>query len=859
MTYSLGVDLGTTFVAAAIARPSGTEMVTLSGRSVVAPALVYLRDDGVLVTGEAARRRAVTAPERVGREFKRRLGDPTPIVLGGQAFRVTTLLGALLRDVLDQVQDLEGTAPEQVALTHPANWGGFRRGLFEEVPTEAGLGPTTTLTEPEAAAAHYAASRQLRDGQIVAVYDLGGGTFDATILRGGGNGVEILGHPEGIERLGGVDFDESILTYVNFSIGGVLNEIDLTDSATALAVARLRQDCIHAKESLSLDTEAIIPVFLPGLHTEVKLTRRAFEEMIRAPLESTMGALVRTVQSAGLESSDLSAVLLVGGSSRIPLVAEIISNELGCKTVVDTHPKYSVALGAATLADAALGLSQRQAASDVTTSPVRIADVAASRTRTVAAQANRAHGRTSARRGALGSLASADVSTTEAATSTGLHQPLNASAAKPTAATSAAPSTALPLRLRSETRESVARSNSPRTGDGSDRYRDDRAASAASGPHPPSKWEARASQRIRRPSGWVILAAVLLLVVFAGLWYVTRVGDHQSSNASGPRAGTASPALTGPPPTVKPAPAASLATPTVAGSFPVAAAPQAGAITPDGKLAYVTSTGTNSITVVDMATNNTVGQIPIAAGPPQYVAFTPDGRFAYVSVYDQIRNSGNVVAVIDTVSRKVVASVPTEAFPYALAVSPDGQQVFVPNHNFPAITVVDTKTNTVTREIAVKPSPHSVAFSTDGRRAYVANHFSNLVTVLDPSNGAILAEIPAGHSPHSIAVAPDRSDVYVADYDGNSVTVIDPVTNTVTATIPVGIEPQSVAFAPDSKHAYAVNDGNNTVSVIDTATKKVTATLTVGQDPTDVFVAADGKHAYVTNIGSDSVTVLNTG
>ncbi|HEY2206400.1 MAG TPA: Hsp70 family protein, partial [Pseudonocardia sp.] len=242
MTYSLGVDLGTTFVAAAIARPSGAvEMLTLSSGSVVAPAVVYLREDGVLVTGDAARRRAITAPSRVGREFKRRLGDPTPVKLGSESYSATSLLGALLSDVLRQASELEGQAPSRVVLTHPANWGPFRRGLFEDVPYSAGLvADTETVTEPEAAAAHYAASRRLQDGQVVAVYDLGGGTFDATVLRGCPQGIEILGLPEGIERLGGIDFDESILAYVNYHLDGALDEIDLTDPTAALAVSRLR-------------------------------------------------------------------------------------------------------------------------------------------------------------------------------------------------------------------------------------------------------------------------------------------------------------------------------------------------------------------------------------------------------------------------------------------------------------------------------------------------------------------------------------------------------------------------------------------------------------------------------------------
>src|SRR5581483_3016734 len=262
--YSLGVDLGTTFVAAAIASSTRVEMFTLGDRAVVTPAAVYLREDGLLVTGEAATLRAVSSPDRVSREFKRRLGNPTPVMLGGQAYPVTALLGALLRDVVQKVTKTEGQPPEQVLLTHPANWGPFRRALFEEVPQHAGLDNLPLVTEPEAAAAHYAASRLLDDDQIVAVYDLGGGTFDATVLRKQPGGVEILGTPEGIERLGGVDFDEAILSFVDYTADGALSELDLSNPQTGVALARLRQDCVAAKEALSVDTETVIPVFLPG-------------------------------------------------------------------------------------------------------------------------------------------------------------------------------------------------------------------------------------------------------------------------------------------------------------------------------------------------------------------------------------------------------------------------------------------------------------------------------------------------------------------------------------------------------------------------------------------------------------------
>ncbi|HTK65074.1 MAG TPA: Hsp70 family protein [Pseudonocardia sp.] len=350
MAYRLGVDLGTTFVAAAISYDAQIEMVTLGDRSVVTPSVVYLRDDGVLITGEAAHRRAPNSPDRVSREFKRRLGDPTPVTLAGTPHAATDLLGAVLRDVLEKVSQTEGAAPEHVVLTHPANWGPYRRGLFEEVPRIAGLSDAMTTTEPEAAAAHYVASRTLNVGDTVAVYDLGGGTFDVTVLRKQADGVEILGTPEGIERLGGIDFDDAILSHINFHSDGALADLDIRDPKNAVALARLRQDCVLAKESLSVDTETLIPVFLPGRNFDVPITRDDFEKLIRAQVESTIGALSRTLRSARVEPDELSAVLLVGGSSRIPLVAEMVSEEIGRPVVVDTHPKYAVALGAATLA-----------------------------------------------------------------------------------------------------------------------------------------------------------------------------------------------------------------------------------------------------------------------------------------------------------------------------------------------------------------------------------------------------------------------------------------------------------------------------------------------------------------------------
>ena len=353
MGYSLAIDLGTSFVAAAVADDRGLEMFGLGDGSLVAPAAVYIRDDGGLVTGDAAARRAVSNPDRVAREIKRNLGNPTPVMLGGAPYAVSDLLGALLQDVLVRVADRQGAKPERRRADPPGQLGAVpARRCSRTWPGPPGSTDPLYMTEPEAAAAHFASTRPLGEGDVLAVYDLGGGTFDATVLRRTAHGFEIVGTPEGIERLGGADFDEAIFGHVNYLAGGALTELDHSDPRTVVALARLRQDCTLAKEALSVDVEATIPVFLPNRHFDVTLTRGELEGMIRAPIESTIGTLDRVLRAAQVDRTTLVAVLLVGGSSRIPLVAQMVSEAFGRPTVVGAHPKHSVALGAALLAEA---------------------------------------------------------------------------------------------------------------------------------------------------------------------------------------------------------------------------------------------------------------------------------------------------------------------------------------------------------------------------------------------------------------------------------------------------------------------------------------------------------------------------
>jgi molecular chaperone DnaK len=350
MAYGLGIDLGTTFTAAAVARGGRVDVVSLGNHAAAIPSAVLLRDDGEMLVGDAAMRRGQQEPARLAREFKRRLGDAAPIILGNTPYSAERLMAAVIRYVVDAVTERQGEPPDRVAIAHPANWGPYKRELLQQAAQLAGLGGARYVTEPEAAAVHFAAGERVDEGGVVAVYDLGGGTFDAAVLRRTATGFVTLGEPQGIERLGGIDFDESVMSHVRTTLGDALTGLDQNDPAVRAAMVRLREECVAAKEALSEDSEAVIPVMAPGLQTQVRLTRPEFEAMIRPVLRETVETLNRALRSAGVTAQELSAVVLAGGSSRIPLVAEMVSSSLGRPVAVDAHPKHTVALGAAMLA-----------------------------------------------------------------------------------------------------------------------------------------------------------------------------------------------------------------------------------------------------------------------------------------------------------------------------------------------------------------------------------------------------------------------------------------------------------------------------------------------------------------------------
>ena len=349
MTYMLGVDIGGTYTAAAIWRDGSVQSVPLGNRSNAVPSVLFLRDDGVLLVGEAASRRAVVEPDRQARDFKRRMGDDVPIMLGDRSMSAAELTGHLLRWVIGTVSEREGERPAHLVLTHPAGWGDYRRDLLVESAATADFRDVGLLVEPVAAAAWYAVQRESRvePGALIGVYDLGGGTFDASVVRKTDTGFEVVGEPGGDDSIGGLSFDHLLQPYVAAAAGVDLTSLDDTDPAVASALATFRDAVVEAKEALSTDVEAVIPVLFPGLAGHVTISRTHLESLIRPQVLSTVQLFAQIVSRAGVEPGKLHSVLLIGGSSRIPLVAQLLRTELGVRVTLDAHPKYAVSLGAA--------------------------------------------------------------------------------------------------------------------------------------------------------------------------------------------------------------------------------------------------------------------------------------------------------------------------------------------------------------------------------------------------------------------------------------------------------------------------------------------------------------------------------
>ncbi|HXT44587.1 MAG TPA: Hsp70 family protein [Pseudonocardiaceae bacterium] len=385
MSYWLGIDVGSTFIAAAVCRrqPDGgahLEVVSLGAKSDVVRSVVYLGTAGEVVVGEAAERRAGADPDRVVRAFTRGIGEDVPLVIDGVEYSAPVLTASVVRWVVDRVAQREGGPAQGITVTHPASWEAGKVGAMADALDAAGLPQVALCSGPQAAAISYSIREPLDIGATVAVYDLGGGTFDtAVVCNTGETTFSVLGVPEGIDGVGGTDFDDAVFGHVLVAVPAVSEQQPDTTARMRRSYALCRRECTEAKEALSVDTEVTIPVLLPHVQSQVSMTRAEFDDLIRPQITETVDALRRTLASAGLGPADLDAVLVVGGSARIPLVADLLEAGLGRPVVVDADPQVAMAVGAAMsgFAPGAAGIDDATTEMDVHAASSALAPVGA--------------------------------------------------------------------------------------------------------------------------------------------------------------------------------------------------------------------------------------------------------------------------------------------------------------------------------------------------------------------------------------------------------------------------------------------------------------------------------------------------
>jgi actin-like ATPase involved in cell morphogenesis len=351
VTVVLSIDLGTSNTVAVLAAHGRPPRVVEVDGSATMPSALFAAEDGNLVVGRDAERRARLDPARFEPNPKRRVDEGT-LLLGDKVVPVTDAFAAVLGRVADETsRQLGGTKPDEVRLTHPAQWGPARRNVLLAGARLAGFGPNLVLVpEPVAAAAHFASfpGQTLVPGQALAVYDLGAGTFDVAIVGATQNGFAVLAEA-GLPDLGGMDVDQALLEHVGRQIshrepGRWQSMLRPESTADRRARRAIGEDVKAAKESLSRHPQTEVP--LPEPFPDVLVTRVELEALVRPSLLRSVELLAGTIRATGLSPDRLAGIYLVGGSSRIPLVATLIAEQLRVVPTSLDQPETAVALGA---------------------------------------------------------------------------------------------------------------------------------------------------------------------------------------------------------------------------------------------------------------------------------------------------------------------------------------------------------------------------------------------------------------------------------------------------------------------------------------------------------------------------------
>ncbi|WP_112138665.1 Hsp70 family protein [Glycomyces dulcitolivorans] len=342
---SLGIDFGTSHTIAVVRRADGSVRPLLFDGAPLMPSAVCADSDGGLLVGKDAVHAGRRHPERFEPNPKRLIDRPSTL-LGSREYPVPDLIAAVLDAVADECRRVVGV-PAQVTLTVPAEWGPARRQVIEDAAARSGLGRVRLVPEPVAAATYYAEALKHRTavGSSIVVYDLGAGTFDASVVRRTETGFETVAL-DGRNDLGGLDIDAALIEH----LGGVYGDRDgwkrLLNPTTTEERRHFRdfqEEVRGAKERLSRHQQSDIAI--PLLEVEAHLTRHELELIARPHLEQTIRVTLAVIRAAGLNLADSAGVFLVGGASRMPLVATMLHRELGVAPTVLDQPEVVVAEG----------------------------------------------------------------------------------------------------------------------------------------------------------------------------------------------------------------------------------------------------------------------------------------------------------------------------------------------------------------------------------------------------------------------------------------------------------------------------------------------------------------------------------
>ena len=346
MSKIIGIDLGTTNSCVAVYDGGEAKVITNPEGMRTTPSVVAFKN-GDIIVGQKAKNQMVTNKDTIS-SIKRKMGTSEKVSANGKEYSPEEVSAMILGDLKKTAEAYLGETVNKAVITVPAYFNDAQRQATKNAGKIAGLEVERIINEPTAAALAYGLDKQDKN-QTVLVYDLGGGTFDVSILELG-DGVFEVKSTSGNNHLGGDDFDERVMDYI-VSEFKKESGVDLTKDK--MAMQRVKDAAEKAKKDLSgmTTTEISLPFISQGedgpIHLNMSLTRAKFEDLISDLVESTTEPVRKALKDAGLTAKDIDKVLLVGGSTRVPCVQELVKNELGKEPSKEVNPDEVVAMGAA--------------------------------------------------------------------------------------------------------------------------------------------------------------------------------------------------------------------------------------------------------------------------------------------------------------------------------------------------------------------------------------------------------------------------------------------------------------------------------------------------------------------------------